>query len=347
MTLRTGLVGVLATLSLLVAGRGNAQVAALSVTIKSGPPRLDPFPRCDLHLCRELGRAAFTCSLDRHSASPCTSPQRYRGLETGRHIFTVKAVLRREQASDSRAWTIVSDAPPPPPAKHCPANTICFDDLSPGTTLKSQYQAKGIELSLNQSDQSGTAAPCPRSPPTPRTLGRQIALVPPCGKDFCSSTIYARLDHAVHHVEIYAGSGSPVSLTRLNTAGSSRADDQTDRQGRATLLSITTLTHQIVYLQISEIAPPSSNSLVELDDLKFDPPDRERSATSAVLAAGRTRTPAQNLGRRVDFDPHPPHAFQRLEGQHRLQHRPRQPVERCQHHVLADHMYNSKAAQTR
>ena len=275
-TLRTGLVGVLAALSLLVAGGGNARVAALSVTIKSGPPDSTPSRDATFTFVASLAGAAFTCSLNRHSASPCTSPQRYRGLETGRHIFTVKAVLRREQASDSRAWTIVSDAPPPPPAKPCPANTICFDDLSPGTTLKSQYQAKGIELGLNQSDQSGTAGALPTiaADAGARSDG-QVALVPPCGKDFCSSTIYARLDHAVHHVEVYAGGGSPVSLTGLNAAGMPVA--QTSKptgKDAQTLLSITTLTPQIVYLQIGEVAPPGSQyGLVKLDDLKFDPPD--------------------------------------------------------------------------
>jgi hypothetical protein len=272
-----GLASLLAVGSLLAAGGGNARVAALEVTIRSGPSDPTTSKEAAFAFAANMAGVSFSCSLDGRSASPCASPVRYRGLDFGRHTFKVVAELRRERASDSWTWTITpGPPPPPPPAPSCPTDTICFDDLSPGTSVQSQYKAKGIDLGFNQSDQSGKAGILPTiAADSGAHSDGQIAQVSPCGKEFCSSTIYGRLDHAVHHVEVYAGGGSKVALVGLNAAGVEVAQtSKSTGKDAQTLLAITTLVPQIVYIQIGEDAPPGNQyGQVKLDDLKFDPPD--------------------------------------------------------------------------
>ena len=52
------------------------------------------------------------CRLDSGAETRCASPVVYRGLATGRHMFTVRAVGAGGSASVSHSWTIVEPVPP-------------------------------------------------------------------------------------------------------------------------------------------------------------------------------------------------------------------------------------------
>lgn len=277
-----GLALVLGLLLVVTVDRSAAGGKSHTVTITSGPS--GTVASTDATFTYTSSQtASFTCSLDGKTPSACGSGLRgsvsYSGLALGAHRFSVFATVggrAPHTARADRAWTVAKPPGPPPPDSSCPTNTICFDDLAPGSAVQSQYKGYGIVLGLNQSDPSGTAGVLPNIVAAAGAHSDgQMARIPACGKEFCSSTIYAKLDHAVHHVQVYAGGGSKVSLVGLNAAGVEVAQtSKSTGSGAQTLLAITTLVPQIVYLQIGQDAPPGEQyGFVNLDDLKFDPPD--------------------------------------------------------------------------
>lgn len=284
-----GLALLLGLLLVAIVDRSSAGQKTHKVTITSGPS--GTVASSDANFRYTSSRPVdFTCALDGAGPATCgtsapatTGSVSYHGLAGGNHTFTVFGTTPGRPPHSARAdrrWTVTKQAqppqPPPAPKANCPADTICFDDLATGAVVKSQYQAKGIELGLNQSDPSGDAGILPSIVASAGAHSDgQVARIPACPKDFCSNTIYAKLDHAVHHVQIYAGGGAKVELVGRNATGVKVAEvSKPTGPGAQTLLSITTLAPQIVYLQIGENAPGGAQySFVDLDDLSFDPPD--------------------------------------------------------------------------
>ena len=174
----------------------------------------------------------------------------------------------------------------PPVLRPCPRNVACFDDLAPGTVVKSQYKSQGIELGFTQIDPSGTsgAFPVVTAHPFARS-GEQIALTTDCGRDFCPNTMYGRFDGPRRFVRVFVGGDAEVALVALTATGKQigRATRAAGSGARTELRVVDRRGLGIVYFQIGETTPPGADSArISIDDLTAAPRNGRAAADFAL-----------------------------------------------------------------
>lgn len=92
---------------------GQVAPPALAVTITSAPSGEVDERAATISFTANRPEAAFRCTLDGVVAA-CASPQRYRDLSPGTHVFTVLAVAGDETSKPARAsWTVAAVIRPP------------------------------------------------------------------------------------------------------------------------------------------------------------------------------------------------------------------------------------------
>jgi hypothetical protein len=86
-------------------------------TIAGGPSGSTTARSASFDLAATVVGSGFECSLDGAEFAPCGSPATYDGLADGAHTFRARAADpygNLDATPAERAWTVVSDVPPPP-----------------------------------------------------------------------------------------------------------------------------------------------------------------------------------------------------------------------------------------
>jgi hypothetical protein len=238
----------------------GAQVAppAFEVTIKSAPSGEVDERAATISFTANRSDAAFRCTLDGVEAT-CASPQPYRDLSVGPHVFTVLAVAGDETSKpDKASWTVVDRIPPPPGAPQAEITSAPEGTVTSRQALlafTATPAAARFECSL---DGSGFVA---------------------CG----SPRTYRRLSRSPHRFEVRAlaasGAAGPAAIARWTVGPPATKKDGPDALVIAMLVALAAVLLAILAWSLRRIRRARRRAAWHLD-ARAEPPKKPCSKRS-------------------------------------------------------------------